>query len=341
MSGHQNVFQQTMDRRRCIKTVLILGAGLLSGVGFMQTAEAGVDKSKVVIIKTQDRFGGVTAAMAHFDLAEFKGARVALKANYNSADPFPASTHPDTLKAFIQGLKYAGAQHVTLAERSGMGNTADVLKRMGAMDIAEEFGTQVVTMDDLGAEDYISYEPSDCCWKRGFMLARPFVEADRVVQTCCLKTHQYGGHFTLSLKNPVGAVAKYDPRDNYNYMSELHGSPKQRSLIPEISLVYRNDLIIMDALKAFVTGGPHSGKEVEPGVIVAGTDPVAVDAVGVAILRMYGTTPEVSEGAIFEQEQIRHAADIGIGVKSADEIELVPVGDGADVFVEEVRKQFG
>jgi len=37
---------------------------------------------------------------------------------------------------------------------------------------------------------------------------KTFLEAEKVVQTCCLKTHRFGGHFTLSLKNSVGLVAK-------------------------------------------------------------------------------------------------------------------------------------
>ncbi|KYK37412.1 MAG: hypothetical protein AYK18_09955 [Theionarchaea archaeon DG-70] len=62
-------------------------------------------------------------------------------------------------------------------------------------------------------------------WGRGFLLANAFVDADCVISTCCLKTHRFGGHFTLSLKNSVGAIACYDPRDKYDYMGELHQSP--------------------------------------------------------------------------------------------------------------------
>jgi len=333
-------FHQTMGRRRCMRTILILGAGVLAGAGYSFNTEAAMPTTKVVIVKTTDRAKGIETAMAHFDLKNFRGASVAIKANYNSADPFPASTHPDTLRAVIQGIKNSGAGPLTLAERSGMGDTRTVLETTEASTIAEELGVKVVILDDLPDEDFITYEPKESHWKRGFLLACPFVEANMVVQTCCLKTHQYGGHFTLSLKNAVGAIAKNGPKDNYNYMSELHNSSRQRSLAAEISLVFRNDLIILDGMKAFVTGGPHSGKEVAPDVIVAGTDPVAVDAVGVAILRMYGTTPEVSEGGIFDQEQIKRAAELGIGVASFEAIELVPVGDGADEFARQVTEQF-
>ena len=62
---------------------------------------------------------------------------------------------------------------------------------------------------------------------------------------------------------------------------------------------------------------------VQSNVILAGTDRVAIDAVGVALLRHFGTTPEVSQGAIFEQEQIARAVELKIGVTSPKQIELV------------------
>jgi uncharacterized protein (DUF362 family) len=337
-----------MGRRHCLRTVLALGAGILAGAGFAPRAAASersklfatpLRSAKVVIVKTGNRVKGVRTAMAQFDLNRFAGASVAVKANYNSADAFPASTHFDTLRTLLEGLRDADAKRITLAERSGMGDTAEVLETLGVRALTRELDVELVIMDDLDSTGYVLYQPAKSHWSRGFLLARPFVEADRVVQTCCLKTHQYGGHFTMSLKNPVGAVAKHDPTDGYNYMGELHRSPRQRSLIPEISQAFRNDLIIMDAMKAFVTGGPHAGKEVEPGVIVAGTDPVAVDAVGVAILRMFGATDKVAEGAIFDQEQIRRGAELGIGVQSPGQIELVSFGTGSDDFASRVRKQ--
>ncbi|MBC17328.1 MAG: hypothetical protein CL942_09795 [Desulfovibrio sp.] len=329
--------QTSMGRRRCLRTVLFLGAGILSGAGFPREARAMNTTTTVVVIATDDRKKGVRAAMEYFGLHGIDGSRVALKANYNSADPFPASTHPDTLEAIIRTLRDAGARSITLPERSGMGDTASVLQTMGVNTICEEHGAEVVIMDDLDADGYVPHSPKRSHWKHGFLLARPFEEADKVIQTCCLKTHQYGGHFTMSLKNVVGAIAKYDPNDGYNYMRELHSSPRQRSLIAEIGLAFRNDLIIMDGLKAFVSGGPHTGKEVSPGVIIAGTDPVAVDSVGVAILRTFGTTREVMRGSVADQEQIKRAAELGVGISDPSRIDLVGMGDGADKIVADIR----
>jgi hypothetical protein len=147
-------------------------------------------------------------------------------------------------------------------------------------------------------------------------------EAGAVVSTCCLKTHRFGGQFTLSLKNSVGAVAKYGP-DGYNYMGELHGSAAQRKMIAELNLLYRPAVVVLDGLEAFVSGGPEAGTRATPGLMIAGTDRVAVDAVGVAVLRLHGTTRAVSAGRIFEQEQIARAVELGLGVSRPEEITLL------------------
>jgi uncharacterized protein (DUF362 family) len=74
---------------------------------------------------------------------------------------------------------------------------------------------------------------------------------------------------------------------------------------------------------AFVSGGPATGQLVHPDVILAGTDRIALDAVGVAILRLFGTTPEVSQGAIFAQEQIARAVELGLGIDSPTKIRFI------------------
>lgn len=110
-------------------------------------------------------------------------------------------------------------------------------------------------------------------------------------------------------------------------MTELHGSPHQRRMIAEINTAYQPALVVMDGVEAFVNGGPDTGKRVWSEVVLAGTDRVALDAVGVAILRYFGTTPEVSRGAIFEQEQIARAVELGLGVSAPHLIRLVTDDD--------------
>jgi uncharacterized protein (DUF362 family) len=259
-------------------------------------------------------------------LDDFTGKQVALKANYNSADPFPASTHIDTLRAIVETLQNAKVEKVILAERSGMGNTEEVLKKMGVLTLSKELSFDAVVLDSLTKDGWMKFERQDTHWLRGFYLAKIFHDADKIVQTCCLKTHRFGGHFTLSLKNSVGMVAKRVPGGMYDYMWELHGSPYQRQMIAEINYHYNLDLILMDGIKAFISGGPDIGTIVEPNLLLASKDRIAIDAVGVAILKKHGAKGKLIE-KVFEQDQLKRAAQLDFGAKSAVEIKLVSLNE--------------
>jgi uncharacterized protein (DUF362 family) len=285
-------------------------------------------RSQVAVVKSDDRATGVRRTIDLLQLTSFRGARLFLKPNYNSADPAPGSTHPETLTALVMLLQERGAGGLTLADRSGMGNTRRVLEERGVFAIASRAGAQVLVLDELPGADWQAVRPRASHWQRGFAVPRALLAADAVVQTCCLKTHRFGGHFTLSLKNSVGLAAKMVPGEGYDYMRELHGSPQQRRMIAEINTAYAPILVVLDGVEAFVSGGPDVGEKVHAGVMVAGTNRVAVDAVGVALLRLLGTTAEVRRGTIFDQEQIARAVELGMGVAGPEQIELV-TGDPA------------
>jgi uncharacterized protein (DUF362 family) len=289
--------------------------------------------TKVALVSTKDRGKGVKRTIDLLGVKSFHGKSVVLKPNFNTADPAPGSTHNDTLHSLILSLQQMGTKQVTLAERSGPADTRIVMQQKGVSELGQELGFKVVNLEELGPEGWVKIEPKDSHWSQGFLFPRIYLEAESIVQTCCLKTHAYGGHFTLSLKNSVGLV----PRKGYPYMKELHSSPYQRQMIAEINTAYSPDLVILDGVEAFVAGGPDKGTRVEAGVILAGTDRVAIDAVGVAILRLLGTTPEVSRGRIFEQEQIARAAELGLGVSSAKQIQLVSGDAGSEAFAARVR----
>lgn len=285
---------------------------------------------KVFLVKTDKREEGIGDILEKFNMTDYNDKNVALKANYNSADPFPASTHPETLKTLIKQIKKFNPRTITLGERSGMGETQDVLERMGVMDLSKSEGFNVSVLDMEDSDAWVKVDREGTHWIKGFYISKIFKQADKVVQTCCLKSHRFGGHFTLSLKNSVGIVAKKHPDGIYNYMGELHISPYQRLMIAEINQHYDVDLVLMDGMKAFVNRGPEEGYVVEPNLLLASTDRVAIDAVGVAILRHYGTTREISKGRIFELDQIKRAAELDIGVKSADEIEIVGLNEESE-----------
>ena len=295
--------------------------------------------AEIFIAGASDRAIGMKRVLKDVDMSVFSGAEIALKANYNSADPPPASTHIDTLDAVCTAVLAEKPKKLILAERSGMGNTRDVLEARGVIALAHERGFSAVVLDELDRTGWGEIQALGLHWSRGFFIANVFTSADRVVQTCCLKTHRFGGDFTMSLKNSIGLIAKRVPGVNYDFMGELHSSSYQRLMIAEINKFYRTDLIVMDATEGFSTGGPDKGKLIHPEVIIAGTDRVAIDAVGVALLRSYGTMRDVMEGRIFDQEQIARAAELGIGVASAPDIRLFPLDKTAESVAARIQVQ--
>jgi len=294
--------------------------------------------TRVAFVKTQDRVAGVNKALGLLEMNSMEGKDLFLKPNFNSADATPGSTHNDVLSVLVQRLQAMGTSRITVGDRSGMGDTRTVMEQKDVFRMADELGFETVVFDELDASGWEMMQVPGSHWQKGFAVARPVLEADGVVQTCCLKTHRYGGHFTMSLKNSVGLVAKWVPGDSYNYMSELHGSPHQRRMIAEVNAAYQPDLIVLDGVEAFVDGGPAQGKQVDAQVILAGTDRVAIDAIGVAILRHFGTTPAVRRGSIFQQEQIARAVELGLGVDGPEKIELVTDDPDSEAYAAQIRE---
>ena len=59
------------------------------------------------------------------------------------------------------------------------------------------------------------------------------------------------------------------------------------------------------------------------GLFIAGVDRVAVDAAGVAVLKLIGSNRNIMERPVFGQEQIARAVELGLGVSGPGEMELV------------------
>ena len=294
--------------------------------------------ARIAFVKTRDRVAGVNKALDLLEMPSMKGQDLFLKPNFNSADVPPGSTHNDTLSALVHRLQAAGAGCITVGDRSGMGDTRSVMRQKGIFRLADELGFETLVFDELDADDWQTTEVEGGYWQKGFAVARPVLEADGIVQTCCLKTHRFGGHFTLSLKNSVGLAAKWVPGESHDYMHELHGSPHQRRMIAEINAAYQPELILLDGVEAFVEGGPDRGRQVDAQVILAGTDRVAIDAVGVAVLRHFGTTPAVSQGPIFQQEQIARAVELGLGVDDPEKIEFITDDPDSEAYAAQIQE---
>ncbi len=303
-----------MKRRDFLKQSAAVGAAI-SVLGHAASSPAADQKAKVVLVKTEDRARGIEAALKQLSFPSPKGKKVLIKPNFNTADPTPGSTHNDTLRQLVLEMKARGATTLTIGDSCGPGNTKEVMEKKGIPALAQELGVNVINFEELPADGWVQFNPPGSHWKNGFSVARPVTEAEYLLWTCCLKTHGFGGVHSMSLKLAVGVT-------NKNVRMQMHQSPDIRRMIAEIHHAFTPQLIVMDGIDIFVDGGPMSGKLVKAGVILAGTDRIAIDAVGLSVLKNHGSNAAIMDKKIFEQEQIARAVEIGLGVKSPDQIEI-------------------
>ena len=317
-----------LDRRDFIR-MMTAGLALMPALGTAGLAQVlGPRRSRVALVRTSDRKHGVTAALKLLDLKAVRGKRVVIKPNFNSADDPPGSTHNDTLSQLVTELHELNARTVTLGESSGPPQTRRVMEQKGTFDLARDFRFDVVDYEQIAENDWVTFPGTH--WPQGFSLPRLVVDAGYNVSTCCLKTHGFGGVFSMSLKLSVGLTPKRIRRS-------MHASPDMRRMIAELNTGYKPDLIVLDGVAAFTDGGPSRG-ELKPGnVMIAGDDRIAVDAVGLAMLKSLGANKAIMGSRIFEQEQIARAVELGIGVERPDAIDIV-TGDAESKVVADVLK---
>ncbi len=306
----------TVSRREFVRTTSA-GLALVPFLGVDSLAPAlEPRRSRVALVRTSDRKRGVTEVLKLLNPPGISGKRVVIKPNFNTADDAPGSTHSDTLTQLVTELWDRGARTITLGESSGPPETHGVMAKKGVFDMARDLRFDVVDFDQTADREWVAFPAAGSHWPDGFHLPRLIVDSDYTVSTCCLKTHGYGGVFTMSLKLSVGLTPKSIRRT-------MHSSPDMRRMIAELNTGYRPSLIVLDGVSAFTDGGPSRG-ELKPGnVMVAGDDRVAVDAVGVAMLKSLGANDAIMGRRVFEQEQLARAVELRLGVERPDQIEIV------------------
>jgi uncharacterized protein (DUF362 family) len=320
-----------VNRRDFLRYTGVAGGALFLGIdgGIAMSSTA----SRVALVKTDNRKNGVKASLKVLNINPAKGKNVLIKPNFNTADITPGSTHNDTLVALIEEIWEMGAKSISLGERS-YPPTREVMEKKGILPILDKLNVKVIDFDNLEEKDWVLFKPKKSHWPNGFRIARPILDSECLISTGCLKTHQYGGIFTLSLKLHVGVVPTF--RHGYDYMGELHSSPNQRKMIAEINEPFKPALIILDGIDAFVDGGPMTGKPARGEVFLASTDRVAIDAVGVAILKLLGSNESIMKPKIFEQEQIARAVELGLGASSPSEIDVIPADEKSQGYRDQV-----
>lgn len=257
------------------------------------------------IIKAVDSIGGFKNYMV-------EGKSILIKPNYNSADPPPATSDPEFIAILVKLLKKAGASEVFVGESSMfLLSTKRILSETGLKDAVEAEGGKVIYFGDSGWKDV---EVNEKHFKK-IKLPNELFTVDSVVYSCCLKTHRFAD-YSISLKLGMGFVYPWS-----RIAWHLIGREEK---IAELNKVLNPALILLDARTAFIRGGPFKGEVVQPKLILASNDRVALDVEGIKVIQKY---PDNSlDKDPWKYVQIMRSVGLGIGSKSENDYKLMEFG---------------
>jgi uncharacterized protein (DUF362 family) len=212
---------------------------------------------------------------------DVKGKRVLLKPNLvEFASNAAINTHVAVIAAAVELFRSLGAAEVLIGEGPG--------HRRDTMGLAEEaeYRRGIEKFDSL----FVDLNRDDVSALRGFAdlpeiyLPSTARRADLIVSLAKMKTHHWAGA-TLSMKNFFGLV----PGSVYGWpKNQLHMIGIDRS-IAELHRVFPRSFAIVDGIVGMEGNGPIQGSPKQSGVLVMGSDLVAVDS---TCCRIMGIDPQ-------------------------------------------------
>ena len=218
---------------------------------------------KSAVIRLLEPLGGMSEFVK-------PGERVLLKPNMLAAKPPQAAvtTHPEVLRAVIELVKESGGIPL-VGDSPGVGRFKTVAEKSGMLQVILETGAELVGF-------FESVEvPASGMFKR-FELARPYMEADRIINLPKLKTHEMMT-ITCAVKNLFGAVV--GPEKAAWHLKAGADREMFARMLLEIYQLRKPDLNIVDAVTAMEGNGPGGGDPRHVGLLLAGVNPVAVDMI--------------------------------------------------------------
>ncbi|MEM3579941.1 MAG: DUF362 domain-containing protein, partial [Candidatus Bathyarchaeia archaeon] len=192
--------------------------------------------------------------------------------------------HPSTgvttdgriLEGVVKFLKEHGKNNIVIGEGSGWADTFEAFKVAGIDKISEKWKVKLVDLNkDIFVEVYL---PNPITLKK-VKVAKTALESV-IISVPKLKLHRLAT-VTLGIKNMMGALASKGSMHN----GRLHAN------IADLASVLKPSLTVIDGI---IAGEGHetSGNPVKMDLVIAGTDPVAVDAVGAAVMGISPTEVE-------------------------------------------------
>ena len=262
----------------------------------------------VYLHQNEDREGFVRKAFQQFDiLRRAVGKYVLLKPNIVSSEPYPTTTHPTTVEACLELLQGV-ARKVIVADGPAWdaGDTKYIIEEHDLSKSCEKFGVPLMDLFVKGTKKVSM---------RSFELEISLIafECDIIISLPVLKVHGICD-ITGALKNQVGFLSTADKK-------RLHWGLDVNKVIAELNEVIKPDLHIVDCVQTLVNTNEvrHGGKTKMMGYMLAGNDPVSLDALGLELLAK--VEPRLRRKRIKDILHLRYAAELGVGALKYEIVE--------------------
>lgn len=209
---------------------------------------------------------------------------ILLKPNLTNADPPPVTTPAEFVEAVYLYCRDHTAAEIAIAEGCGDGTTQETYDANGYSALAKKYGLRLI---DFNEEEAMLLKDGRAYTVKEFYLPKIAQDAF-VISLPILKDHCFTDT-TIAMKNMFGLAPASYYAGSWN-KSKLH-SPSTHKSVVDVCLYKKPDLCVVDAVVA-LQGMHLSGTPKKLNTILAGFDPVAVDAVG---SRMLGHNPKKIE----------------------------------------------
>jgi len=212
------------------------------------------------------------------------GRRVVLKPNFVEFDPGSViNTNPVLIAATLEAFRSLGAADVVVAEGPGhRRDTEYIVTASGLYDALRDTGARYIDLNGDAVRAVVTkaqYTGLDRLY-----LPETVASADLLVSMPKLKMHHWAG-VTLSMKNLFGIM----PGSVYGWPKNvLHVRGIHQSIMDINASLPVERFNIVDGIVGMEGNGPIQGTARHSGVVVFGSDPVAVDSTAA---RLMGVEP--------------------------------------------------
>jgi uncharacterized protein (DUF362 family) len=257
--------------------------------------------STIYFSRTYNRKEFTTKIMQIFNEHFKKAKKIFLKPNIVSYEPYPTTTHPETLETI---LKQLSNREVTVGDAPAIdaGRSNKIIAKSVLKQVCDSYGARFV---NLYSEKMLKVKSP-----RGYKITistRPLT-GGFIISLPVLKTHFMVG-LSGALKNQFGYLSKKDRLLMHAKIKNINKG------IAEVNAAVPTNLFIVDAAKTMIEAQEcrHGGCTAKLGYMLAGTDPVALDYFGLQLLQE--VEPQFEENKQKAIRYIEYAENIGVGSK--------------------------